>query len=87
MTRINVMKPWMGADEILALTEVIESGWVAQGPRVAQFETEFAVVMEAEHAVATSNCTTALHLALVVAGIGPGDDVVVPSFSFISNPR
>lgn len=84
MTRINVMKPWMGADEILALTEVIESGWVAQGPRVAQFETEFAVAMEAEHAVATSNCTTALHLALVVAGIGPGDDVVVPSFSFIA---
>ena len=84
MTRINVMKPWMGADEILALTEVIESGWVAQGPRVAQFETEFAVAMDAEHAVATSNCTTALHLALVVADIGPGDDVVVPSFSFIA---
>ena len=84
MSRINVMKPWMGADEILALTEVIESGWVAQGPRVAQFEEEFAAAMDADYAVATSNCTTALHLALIVAGVGPGDDVIVPSFSFIA---
>lgn len=84
MTRLNVMKPWFGEDEIAAVTEVIESGWVAQGPRVAQFEEEFAEAMGAGHAVATSNCTTALHLALVAAGIGPGDDVIVPSFSFIA---
>ncbi len=84
MSRINVMKPWMGADEILALSEVIESGWVAQGPKVAQFEREFAEDMQADHAVATSNCTTALHLALIVAGVGAGDEVIVPSFSFIA---
>lgn len=84
MSRINVMKPWMGAEEILALSEVIESGWVAQGPKVAQFEREFASAMQADHAVATSNCTTALHLALIVAGIGVGDEVIVPSFSFIA---
>lgn len=84
MTRINVMKPWLGADEIHALTEVIESGWVAQGPRVARFEREFAAAMQADHAVATSNCTTALHLALIVAGVGDGDEVIVPSFSFIA---
>jgi len=84
MSRINVMKPWMGADEILALSEVIESGWVAQGPKVAQFEREFAQAMQADHAVATSNCTTALHLALIVAGVGAGDEVIVPSFSFIA---
>jgi dTDP-4-amino-4,6-dideoxygalactose transaminase len=84
MTRINVMKPWLGTEEIAAVAEVIESGWVAQGPKVAAFETAFAEAMQAENAVATSNCTTALHLALVVAGIVPGDDVVVPSFSFIA---
>lgn len=84
MTRINVMKPWMGAEEMLALNDVIASGWVAQGPKVAQFEREFADAMSAEYAVATSNCTTALHLALIVADVGVGDEVIVPSFSFIA---
>ena len=84
MSRVNVMKPWLGEEEIAAVTEVLASGWVAQGPRVARFEREFAETMDARFAVATSNCTTALHLSLVVAGIGAGDDVVVPSFSFIA---
>lgn len=83
-SRINVMQPWLGEEETAAVAEVIASGWVAQGPRVAAFEGAFAETMQAAHAVATSNCTTALHLALVVAGVGPGDDVVVPSFSFIA---
>ncbi|MGO4535817.1 DegT/DnrJ/EryC1/StrS family aminotransferase [Leifsonia sp. 2MCAF36] len=78
------MKPWLGAEEVEALAEVIASGWVAQGPRVARFEDEFRVAMASAEAVATSNCTTALHLALVVAGVGAGDDVVVPSLSFIA---
>jgi dTDP-4-amino-4,6-dideoxygalactose transaminase len=84
MSRINVMQPWLGADEADALAEVVASGWVAQGPRVAAFEQAFADQQQAAYAVATSNCTTALHLALVVAGVGIGDDVVVPSFSFIA---
>ena len=84
MSRINVMQPWLGAEEIAAVTEVISSGWVAQGPRVAAFEAEFARVQQARFAVATSSCTTALHLALVVAGVGAGDEVVVPSLSFIA---
>jgi dTDP-4-amino-4,6-dideoxygalactose transaminase len=78
------MRPWLGPEEVAAVTEVLESGWVAQGPRVAAFEGAFAERMHAGHAVAVSSCTTALHLSLLVAGVRPGDDVVVPSFSFIA---
>jgi dTDP-4-amino-4,6-dideoxygalactose transaminase len=81
---IPVMRPWLGAEEAEAAAEVIRSGWVAQGPRVAAFEAAVAARVGAEHAVALSSCTTALHLALVVLGIGPGDEVVVPSLSFIA---
>ncbi|HZK37009.1 MAG: DegT/DnrJ/EryC1/StrS family aminotransferase [Propionibacteriales bacterium] len=84
MTRINVMQPWLGGEEIAAVAEVISSGWVAQGPKVAEFEAAFALSQCSRHAIAVSSCTTALHLALVVAGIGEGDDVVVPSLSFIA---
>jgi len=84
VTRINVMKPWLGAEEIASVTEAVRSGWVAQGPRVAAFEDKFAAQVGAEHAVAVSNCTAALHVALIVAGVGPGDDVVVPSLSFVA---
>lgn len=84
MSRVNVMLPWLGEEEIAAVAETITSGWVAQGPRVAEFERRFAAAQQADHAVAVSSCTTALHLALVVAGVGSGDDVVVPSFSFIA---
>src|SRR4051794_13540478 len=84
MSRINVMQPWLGEEEIAALAEVVASGWVAQGPRVGAFEGAFAQKQQADHAVATSSCTTALHLALLVTGVRPGDEVVVPSFSFIA---
>jgi dTDP-4-amino-4,6-dideoxygalactose transaminase len=81
---VHVMQPWLGEEEVAAVAEVLRSGWVAQGPRVAAFEAAFAQSQQAEHAVAVSNCTTGLHLALVVAGVGPGDEVVVPSFSFVA---
>jgi dTDP-4-amino-4,6-dideoxygalactose transaminase len=81
---IPVMRPWLGEEEAQAAAAAVASGWVAQGPRVAQFEAAFAEALGAAHAVAVSSCTTALHLALLVAGIGPGDEVVVPSLSFIA---
>ncbi len=84
MSRINVMQPWIGSEEAAAVVDVLASGWVAQGPRVAEFERAFAESQQAAHAVAVSSCTAALHLSLVVAGIGPGDEVVVPSFSFVA---
>ncbi|HWI31348.1 MAG TPA: DegT/DnrJ/EryC1/StrS family aminotransferase [Microbacterium sp.] len=82
--RINVMVPWLGREEADAVAQAIASGWVAQGPRVARFEKEFAAFVEAPFAVATTSCTTALHLALIVTGVGPGDDVIIPSFSFVA---
>ena len=81
---IPVARPWLGEEEAAAAAEAIASGWVAQGPRVAAFESAFAESIGTSHAVALSSCTTALHLALIVAGIGPGDDVIVPSLSFIA---
>ncbi|WFE30186.1 DegT/DnrJ/EryC1/StrS family aminotransferase [Solwaraspora sp. WMMD791] len=82
--RIQVMLPMLGEEEEQAAAAAIRSGWVAQGPRVAQFEREFAAAVGADHGVAVSSCTTALHLALVLHGVGPGDEVVVPSLSFIA---
>jgi dTDP-4-amino-4,6-dideoxygalactose transaminase len=81
---IPVMRPWLGEEEAQAAAAAVASGWVAQGPRVAQFEASFAEALGAAHAVAVSSCTTALHLALIAAGIGPGDEVVAPSLSFIA---
>ncbi|MEV6054854.1 DegT/DnrJ/EryC1/StrS family aminotransferase [Streptomyces sp. NPDC052107] len=82
--RIPVMIPWLGEEEARAASDAVLSGWVAQGPRVAAFERAFAERVGAEHGVAVSSCTTALHLSLVALGLGPGHEVVVPSLSFIA---
>jgi perosamine synthetase len=84
LTTIPVMKPWLGSEEADAAAQAVASGWVAQGPRVAAFEKAFADRVGACDAVALSSCTTSLHLALVVLDIGPGDEVIVPSLSFIA---
>lgn len=82
---IPIARPYFGKEEEAAVCEVLRSGWVVQGPRVAAFEEAFKKFLGVTEAVATSSCTTALHLALGAAGIGPGDEVVVPSFTFIAS--
>ncbi len=78
------MRPWLGPEEAQALAEVVASGWVAQGPRAAEFERLLAERVGAVHGVAVSSGTAALHLAMIVLGLGPGDDVIVPSLSYIA---
>jgi dTDP-4-amino-4,6-dideoxygalactose transaminase len=82
--KIAVMLPLLGEEEAQAAAEAVRSGWVAQGPRVAQFEETFAARVGAAHGVAVSSCTTGLHLAMLAVGVGPGDEVIVPSLSFIA---
>ncbi len=81
---IQISQPSMGQEEWEACKIPIFSGWMTQGPQVAQFEKLFAEIHKVKHAIAVSNCTTALHLALVAAGVGPGDEVIVPAFTWVS---
>jgi len=82
--KIPIAKPFIEDVEEQAVREVLRSGWLVQGPRVAEFESKFKRHTGARHAIATTSCTTALHLALLAAGIGPGDEVLLPSFTFIA---
>jgi dTDP-4-amino-4,6-dideoxygalactose transaminase len=74
----------MGEEEWLALKEPITTGWITQGPKVKEFERLFAELHGVKHALAVSNCTTALHLALLAAGVKPGDEVLVPAFTWVA---
>jgi perosamine synthetase len=82
--QIALARPHLGVEEETAVLEVLRSGWLTQGPRVAQFEADFAGYVGAPHAVAVTSCTTALQLTLVALGIAPGDEVICPSHSFIA---
>jgi len=73
-----------GPEEQEAVRRVLESGWVSMGPETEQFEAEFAQYLGAKHAVAVSSGTAALHLSLLALGIGPGDEVIVPSLTFVA---
>ena len=81
---IPITRPLLGEEEIQAAAEVISSGWLAQGARVAEFERLFASYVGVADAVATTSCTTALNLALLQMGPGPGDEVLVPAFTWIA---
>src|SRR5437868_1846220 len=81
---LPITKPLLDEREADAARRVILSGWITQGPEVAAFEHEFANAVGAPYACATSNCTTALHLALLAAGVGPGDEVITVSHSFVA---
>lgn len=84
MKNIPITKPYFTKDEEDEVIAVLRSGWVVQGPKVELFEKEIANYVGAKFAVATSSCTTALHLALLLLGVGPGDEVIIPSFTFIA---
>jgi len=82
--RIDISKPSLGREEYEALWGPIESGWLTQGPNVAEFERAFAKRHGVDHALATTSCTTAIHLVLAALGVGPGDEVIVPAFTWVS---
>jgi perosamine synthetase len=82
---IPISKPQFGDEELALLREVIESGFVVQGPKVAELEREFATLAGTRYAVAVATGTAALHLALLAHGIGPGDEVITTAFTFIAS--
>jgi len=81
---IPLTKPYFNNKEVKAVQKVLKSGWVVQGPKVKEFEEKFAKFVGAKYAIATTSCTTALHLSLVSLGIGKGDEVIVPAFTFVA---
>ena len=83
--RIPIAKPHIGENERQAVNDVLKSGWLVQGRKVAEFETMVCKYTGAKYSKASSSCTTALHLALTALGIGPGDVVLVPSFTFVAS--
>jgi perosamine synthetase len=81
---IPIAKPLIGQEEIRGVIDVLQSGTIAEGPRVKQFEEAFASYIGTKHAVAVNSGTAALHVALLARDIGPGDEVIVPPFTFIA---
>jgi dTDP-4-amino-4,6-dideoxygalactose transaminase len=82
---VPITRPLFGPEEAAAIAMPLETGWIVQGPQVAEFERLFCELTGAGHALATTSCTTALHLALAVLGVGPGDEVVVPAFTYVAS--
>jgi len=81
---IQIALPVTGEDEWQSVKESIMSGWLTQGPKVRKFEENFAKKHKVNHALAVTSCTTGLHLALAAMGVGPGDEVIVPAFTWVA---
>jgi perosamine synthetase len=81
---IPITKPFFGPEELQAVQRPLETGWVVQGPYTQQFEEKFAAFTGSHSAIATSSCTTALHIAVAMLGLQPGDEVIVPAFTWVS---
>jgi perosamine synthetase len=82
--KIPITKPCFGDEERQALVRPLDAGWVVQGPEVARFEQKFSAFTGARHSIATSSCTTALHVAVAALGLRPGDEVIVPAFTWVA---
>jgi len=87
VSRIPITKPFFDKAEHEAVLKPLESGWVVQGPYVRLFEEKFSAFTGARFAVASSSCTTALHIAVAALGVKPGDEVIVPAFTWVSTPN
>jgi perosamine synthetase len=81
---IPITKPFFGPEELRAVQEPLETGWVVQGPFVKRFEDKFSHFTGAAHSIATSSCTTALHIAVAALALKPGDEVIVPAFTWVA---
>ncbi len=82
---ISLTKPHFDDREITLIKEVLDSGWVTQGPMVQRFEALFAQRQQVEYALANSSCTAALHMATMALGMGPGDEMIVPAFTWVTS--
>ena len=82
---IPITKTIFGKEEAEAIIKPLETGWVVQGPNVSKFQEMFSIFTKAKYSHATTSCTTALHLGLEAMGIGQGDKVIVPSFTYVAS--
>ena len=85
MKNIPLTRPFFGPEEFASVQKCLESGWVTQGPYVAEFERRMAKRHQVPYAIATTSCTAALHLAMLALGIGPGDEVIVPAYTWVTS--
>ena len=83
-TMIPIARTFLTKAEIESVLEPLRSGWLVQGPKVREFEEKWSKFTGAKHSVAVTSCTTALHLSLAALGFGPGDEAIVPAFTWIS---